>query len=149
MKTSLLTILALSFSISICTAAINNNNNPWDLSKMSVGDIYNLDDVLFDMDKVDFKHGSESIAALLDFLLTNKNVKVELRGHTNSIPAHDYCDQLSQQRAQKVKDYLVNEGVNPDNLIAKGYGKRVPASFNTNAEGRTSNQRVDVKILSF
>jgi len=147
MKISLLTILALSFSITFSSAA-TDNNDPWDLANLAVGDIHELEDVLFDTDKTDFKHGSESLSHLLEFLLANKTVKVELRGHTNSFPPHEYCDELSDKRAQSVKDYLITQGVNPSNLIAKGYGKRVPKSDNLSTTGRSSNQRVDVKVLS-
>ena len=146
MKSSIFTSFILCLSISIASGT--HLTNPWDLSKISIGDIHELEDVLFDMDQTDFKHGSEALASLLEFLLENKDVKVELRGHTNSIPPNEYCNELSEKRAQKVKVYLIDQGVNPDNLVAKGYGKRVPKSSNQNSSGRTSNQRVDVRVLS-
>ncbi len=146
MKSTLLTLLILCFGISI--SAASSITNPWDADKIEVGDIHKLQDVQFDMDEAELKDGSEALAFLLEFLLENKNAKIELRGHTNSIPAHSYCDELSEKRAQAVKKYLVKQGVNADNLIAKGYGKRLPINSNLNATGRQSNQRVDVKVLS-
>lgn len=127
----------------------NTSSNPWDLEKLRIDQIVELKNIQFEMDESILTSDSEQ--ALLDFaafLKENKSVKIELRGHTNSIPPHEYCDKLSENRANAVRLFLVNEGISANRINAKGYGKRMPISSNSSKEGRASNQRVDVKFLA-
>jgi len=145
MKTSALSFLFLCF--------INGNlqgaPNPWILSDLSVNQIIELEDLQFDQDNFDLSDASmRSLDELKSFLLENKSVKIELRGHTNTIPSHEYCDELSTNRAQSVKDYLVESGISPDRLFAKGYGKKMPRTPGITDLERNSNQRVEVKVLA-
>src|SRR5271165_7492004 len=55
---------------------------------------------------------------------------------------------LSQRRADAVKDYLVSKGVSPSNLTAKGYGKAKPIVSNDTAEGRAQNRRVAFELTN-
>lgn len=73
---------------------------------------------------------------------------VEIGGHTNSIPPHEYCDRLSTARAQNVAEYLREKGILVEQVQFKGYGKRVPIASNETAAGRLKNQRVELKIIS-
>jgi outer membrane protein OmpA-like peptidoglycan-associated protein len=84
---------------------------------------------------------------LADFLKKNANVLVEIGGHTNGFPPHEYCDKLSYERAKNVVNYLILKGVKPNQLSAKGYGKRAPIADNSTEYGRKMNQRVEVKVL--
>ncbi len=94
---------------------------------------------------------SESYAALdevYDFMKRNQNIKIEIRGHTNTVPKHKYCDLLSTKRAKAIADYLYSKGIASSRLKYKGYGKREPLTNDTSQEGRKINQRVEIKILS-
>ena len=145
MKSSLFTFLL------VCLAILNaqSSTNPWDLNKLSEGQIIELEDIDFEMDAANLSENSKvALDRLKVFLLNNKSVVIELQGHTNGMPPHKYCDELSSKRAETVRDYLINEGVRPDKLVAKGYGKRKPRASNLSPFGRKYNQRVDVKILS-
>jgi OOP family OmpA-OmpF porin len=51
---------------------------------------------------------------------------------------------LSQRRAESVRDYLVSKGVSAQNLTARGYGKEKPVASNAQAEGRAANRRVEL-----
>jgi outer membrane protein OmpA-like peptidoglycan-associated protein len=82
------------------------------------------------------------------FLKQNQNVTLEIGGHTNGLPSHDYCDRLSSARAKAVRDYLISKGINETRLTFKGYGKRRRIATDATVEGRTKNQRVEIKILS-
>ncbi len=82
------------------------------------------------------------------FLKNNKNIVVEIGGHTNNIPSDDYCDRLSTKRAKVVAEYLINKGLSPERIQFKGYGKRKPIADNRTVPGRKKNQRVELKILS-
>ena len=82
------------------------------------------------------------------FLKSNPKVIVEVGGHTNNIPAHDFCDRLSTARAKSVADYLIGKGITKSRVVHKGYGKRKPLTTNETKAGRKKNQRVELKILS-
>lgn len=85
---------------------------------------------------------------LAEFLRDNRDVKIEIGGHTNNQPTDEYCDDLSAKRAKSVGTYLIGKGVDPGNLSFKGYGKREPIASNKTKEGRKRNQRVEIKIIS-
>ncbi|MEM6639016.1 MAG: OmpA family protein [Pseudomonadota bacterium] len=80
-------------------------------------------------------------------LLRNAGVRVEVQGHTDRTGADSYNLALSQRRAETVRDYLIDKGVSPSTLTAKGYGESQPVADNSTAEGRASNRRVVLKIL--
>ncbi len=84
---------------------------------------------------------------VFDFLSSNPNVHAEIGGHTNTIPPHEYCDRLSQERAANVAQYLYDKGIDSKRLTYKGYGKRNPLTNDTSKSGRQRNQRVEIKIL--
>ncbi len=75
------------------------------------------------------------------------NVKVQVAGHTDSIGVASYNQELSTQRANTVKEYLKSQGVNADNLSAKGYGETEPVASNDNSAGRAENRRVELRLL--
>lgn len=139
------TLLIICFSV-LCA---HSKSNPWELNKLYKNQIIELEGINFGSDQsvlsADIKIAIEELKT---FLLNNETVVIELQGHTNSVPPHLYCDELSQQRANAIRDYLIDQGVNPYNLKAKGYGKRKPVASNNTNSGRKSNQRVDVQILS-
>lgn len=123
--------------------------NPWDIDEMEIGQIIELKDLRFAMDESKIEQDSKTnLVSLGNFLKENELVQIELRGHTNSTPDHDYCDRLSESRAESVKQYLVSLGASSDNIITKGYGKRHPKYSNSNAATRKLNQRVELRILA-
>jgi outer membrane protein OmpA-like peptidoglycan-associated protein len=76
-------------------------------------------------------------------------LRVELQGHTDSTGADAYNQRLSQQRAEAVRDYLIQSAaVPPQQLVAKGYGETQPVASNTTVEGRSVNRRVVMLVLS-
>ncbi|MCO5249355.1 MAG: OmpA family protein [Chitinophagales bacterium] len=80
------------------------------------------------------------------YLIKNKEINIEIGGHTNGLCDDAFCDELSKKRAVAVKDYLVTKGVSADRLSAKGYGKTQNIASNNTAEGRNQNQRVEILI---
>ncbi len=89
----------------------------------------------------------EVLDDIYQFLSSNDGVVIEVGGHTNGLPPHNYCDQLSDARAKAVTDYLARKGIDRDRLEYKGYGKRQPIATNDTPAGRRKNQRVEFKIL--
>ncbi len=107
------------------------------------------------MQKLQFEADSTNITddnkPLLDeiyvFLKDNPSIVVEIGGHTNNLPPPEYCDELSTARARAVAEYLVQQGIDPERVFYKGYGKRKPLFSNATEDGRRRNQRVEIKIL--
>jgi OOP family OmpA-OmpF porin len=75
-------------------------------------------------------------------------VRLEIAGHTDSRGARDYNIQLSQDRAEAVRKYLINKGVDASRLVAKGYGPDQPIDTNDTAEGRQKNRRTEFHSVS-
>jgi len=74
-------------------------------------------------------------------------LRVELQGHTDSSGADAYNLDLSQRRAESVRNYLVAQGVSGTQLEARGFGESEPIGDNTTAEGRADNRRVVMRVL--
>ena len=72
------------------------------------------------------------------------DVKVEVAGHTDSNNTDAYNLELSNRRANAVRDYLISKGVNASRLTAKGYGEANPIADNGTSEGRAKNRRVEL-----
>lgn len=94
------------------------------------------------------KDSYEVLDEVYDFLSSNTDIAIEIGGHTNGTPSHEYCDRLSTNRARVVAEYLVEKGIPSQRLTYKGYGKRKSIASNLTKEGRKKNQRVEIKILS-
>ncbi|MCW5924401.1 MAG: OmpA family protein [Saprospiraceae bacterium] len=102
----------------------------------------------FDTDSYIIKESSlPMLDELYDFMMEHGTVAIEIAGHTNNQPSDAFADELSTNRAKAVFDYLTEKGIDPKRVVYKGYGKRYPLVPNTSAEGRRTNQRVEIKIL--
>jgi outer membrane protein OmpA-like peptidoglycan-associated protein len=119
-----------------------------EMRKLAVGVTSVLRNIYFDYDKVKFKTESYTELNKLEAMLRNSNVKVEISGHTDAYGKWDYNKQLSQKRAEAVKDYLTKKGVDPRRIKAVGYGETKPLVSNDDEdEGREINRRVEFKVL--
>ncbi len=67
-------------------------------------------------------------------------------GYTDSVGSEDYNMTLSENRAQGVQSYLIGEGIAPDDIISKGFGKDDPVASNDTAAGRQKNRRVEMVV---
>jgi outer membrane protein OmpA-like peptidoglycan-associated protein len=80
------------------------------------------------------------------FLSRNKNLRVEIGGHTNGLCDDAFCQKLSTNRAKTCVDYLISKGISANRLSYKGYGKT--QLLKPNELGNPLNQRVEIKIIS-
>ncbi len=121
-------------------------NTPKGATVNSVGCWAYQGEVLFDFDKADLK---SSAYPILDEAVTvlekNPGLNIEIQGYTDSTGAEDYNLKLSQRRAESVMAFLVNRGIDPGRLSAKGYGSANPVASNDTAEGRAKNRRVEFR----
>jgi outer membrane protein OmpA-like peptidoglycan-associated protein len=119
-------------------------------SQLTAGKKIRLDRLFFEADKADIQQSSyEALDEVYEFLDENEDVTVEVGGHTNSIPAHPFCDSLSTARAKAVADYLIAKGIASSQIEYKGYGKRDLLVKNERSiQDRRKNQRVEIKILN-
>ena len=72
---------------------------------------------------------------------------VEVIGHTDDVGDDAYNQELSEQRARTIADYLISSGVNTDVILARGAGESQPITSNATPEGRAENRRVEVFVL--
>jgi len=112
------------------------------------GLVANMSDVLFRSGSFELLPGArERLAKVSGIVLAYPSLHVAIEGHTDSIGSDDYNQQLSERRAQAVRDYFVQQGINSSAVEAKGYGKTEPIASNETPEGRQQNRRVEL-ILS-
>jgi outer membrane protein OmpA-like peptidoglycan-associated protein len=112
------------------------------------GQTIRIDKLYFKADSAVIVESSNAVLQdLYTFMTKNPDVSLEIGGHTNGLPPHEYCDKLSAARAKVVYDYLIQKGIPESRLQYKGYGKRQPVDTNATVDGRRKNQRVEVKIL--
>jgi outer membrane protein OmpA-like peptidoglycan-associated protein/Tol biopolymer transport system component len=81
------------------------------------------------------------------YLQQQQNISLQINGHTDDLGAEQNNLILSERRAQEVVNYLIELGVAPERLQAKGFGETQPKVANTSSENRAKNRRTDFEIL--
>ncbi len=111
------------------------------------GLVVNMGDVLFDTAKYNLRpEAREKLARLSGIVLAHQGLNLEVEGHTDSTGSDDFNQKLSEQRASGVRDYLIQQGLQSDNLTSKGFGKTMPVADNSTADGRQKNRRVEIIV---
>jgi outer membrane protein OmpA-like peptidoglycan-associated protein len=111
------------------------------------GLIVNMSDVLFDFNKYTLKpEAREKLAKVSGILLAYPNLKLQVEGYTDNIGSDEYNQQLSEERAGGVRDYLVSQSVADQSVTAQGFGKRDPVADNSTNAGRAQNRRVELVV---
>ena len=72
---------------------------------------------------------------------------IQVNGFTDSTGKASYNMRLSQERAQSVASYLVNQGIAAGRIQARGFGENAPIASNATAAGRQANRRVELKLV--
>ena len=118
------------------------------LRQTESGVVVTLGDVLFASGETQLVDGGlSSLEEVVDLLQTEPNKKIRVEGHTDSLGDAETNLQLSEQRAQAVREALISLGVAADRVTALGMGEDFPIASNEDEAGRARNRRVDVILL--
>lgn len=133
--------------------SIKNKKYDFKLSTIKKGYNYEqLPNIYFEPNTdVVVKESEKSINKLIKLMSLNKNIKVELEGHTNGFyPSTEVDEVLSRNRAQGIYDYLIKKGVDGDRLDVKALGcTKLMYEFPENETEEGFNRRVEIKISDF
>lgn len=111
------------------------------------GLLVTLGDVLFAFNKAELStQAFPRLDKLANFLRQFPDRKLLIEGYTDSVGSDSYNQELSERRAQAVRDALVQRGVDTGRITARGYGKAHAVADNASPEGRAMNRRVEIVI---
>jgi peptidoglycan-associated lipoprotein len=124
------------------------------LERIELNKIFVLENIYYEFNEHFItKQAGKELDKLAQILIDNPEIKIELSSHTDSVATVEYNQNLSQKRAESAVNYLIQRGISPDRMIAKGYGELRPIARNTNPDGtdneagRERNRRTEFKIL--
>ena len=103
--------------------------------------------ILFDSGKSSFKKETAVVLTNITAILKeypDSNFTIE--GHTDSVGSKSTNQKLSEQRANAVRDYLIENGISTDRLTAYGFGEDYPLFPNNTRSGRANNRRTEIKL---
>lgn len=92
--------------------------------------------------------GRQTLDGVVGTLKAQEDLRIEIAGHTDSVGSEAYNTLLSQQRAEAVRTYLIERGLDASRVTAVGYGELEPVDTNETEEGRRANRRVEFRISS-
>lgn len=119
------------------------------LEAIRVGSVVVLHNVFYATGSFELEQVSRAeLNRVYDFLLINPGIGVEISGHTDNTGTTEHNQELSEQRAQSVVDYLQGRGIDPGRIKAAGYGEAQPVADNGTEEGRALNRRTELKIIA-
>ncbi len=111
------------------------------------GLVVNMGDVLFATAKYNLRTEAQiALAKLSGIILSHPGLNLAVEGYTDSTGSDEFNMKLSQQRADTVRDYLIQQGLPANTVAATGFGKANPVADNTTAAGRQMNRRVEIIV---
>jgi outer membrane protein OmpA-like peptidoglycan-associated protein len=129
------------------TARVQSELDALNATTTPRGMVLTLGDVLFDTGRAELKSGaSRNLDQLAKFLVEHPERRVQVDGFTDSVGTDSYNEELSQRRADAVREALITRGVEPSRIGTEGYGKAYPVATNADSGGRQLNRRVEVVI---
>jgi outer membrane protein OmpA-like peptidoglycan-associated protein len=118
--------------------------------RTALGLVMNLgtDAIEFEFDRADLSFEErELLSRISGVLLTSPGYSIYIYGHTDDVGTEEYNQQLSERRAESVRDYIVESGISADIVTTRGYGQSSPRVEGTSAQARASNRRVEIGII--
>lgn len=119
------------------------------LDGISVGSRYILSKIHFDFDQAKIKDTFiPELNRLLNYLKSNAAVRIIIYGHTDDAGTDIYNQNLSEERAGAIKEWLMNHGIEAERIEHEGMGNRSSLVENTSEANRQINRRVEIEIVS-
>jgi outer membrane protein OmpA-like peptidoglycan-associated protein len=118
--------------------------------RTAMGLVLTLDSksVRFDFDKSDIKpEYRDTLNRIAGILMTLKGYTINVYGYTDDVGSQAYNLQLSERRAEAVRDFLVQAGISPTIMNTKGFGKSDPRVSGSGEPARSANRRVEIGIV--
>lgn len=104
--------------------------------------------IQFDFDRAVLRpEDRELLSRIAGVLLTSERYRVQIYGHTDDVGSQQYNLDLSRRRAEAVRDYLVEAGIDPGIILTDGLGKSNPLVPGVSPEARQKNRRVEIGIV--
>ncbi len=104
--------------------------------------------IFFDFDKAELKPESRAeLQRVVAFLKAHPQIRIRIEGHTDDVGDEQYNLELSKRRAEAVRRYLIDHGIDPSRIEAVGYGETRPLVPNTSEAARAKNRRVEMHII--
>ena len=120
-----------------------------DVDGCEIKDIISLPGVNFESGKDVLVAGTEYLLqSAADTLNSHSDLQIEVAGHTDNVGNADQNVGLSMRRAKTVRDFLIQFGVDENRLTFDGYGDAQPIADNGTADGRATNRRVELRLIS-
>ena len=118
-------------------------------TRLDADRILTREKVLFETDSAVLLPEGKSVLDEVAAILTEhaELSKIRIDGNADSTATHEYNQELSEQRADSVRDYLVTKGVATERLVTRGFGEEKPVANNATDLGRSKNRRVEFRIL--
>jgi len=111
------------------------------------GLVVNLSDVLFDTGKYTLRPmAREKLAKISGIILVYPDLRLAIEGNTDSVGGDAMNQELSEQRAGAVRDYLAKQNIPLTSMTSRGFGKTQPVASNDTMEGRQQNRRVEMIV---
>ena len=113
-----------------------------------LGETYVFDNLLFESGKSELlPNDYPELENLLQFLELNSELKLLITGHTDNVGTAELNKKLSYDRANALKLYLIEKGIDKNSILIEGKGDTIPLSHNDSEEGRKINRRVEISIM--
>ena len=120
-----------------------------DIKGCEIRDIISLPGVNFETGHDILLPGTEYLLQeAADTLKKHPDLQIEVSGHSDNVGNEDQNQGLSMRRARTVRDFLIRYGVDESRLSFRGYGENQPIADNSTADGRATNRRVELRLVS-
>lgn len=119
-----------------------------ELDQIEKGTSFIVENIYFEINEAYLlKESLNILDRMIESMNQNPQIRLEVRGHTDSTGTKEHNQKLSERRADAVIEYMIKNGISPERLKAVGFGETKPVDDNKTAEGRRKNRRTEFYVL--